>query len=60
MEGETNGRSNEWKVKRMEGQTSEGQRNGRSKEWKVKRQKVKHRGSRISILTTGIVLGVAN
>ena len=30
MEGQMNGRSNEWKVK------SEGQMNGRSNEWKVK------------------------
>ena len=32
MEGRTNGRSNEWKVERMEGRT-----NGRSNEWKVER-----------------------
>ena len=44
MEGQTNGRSNEWKVKRQKVKgmgwkvkRMEGQANGRSNEWKVKR-----------------------
>ena len=44
MEGQTNGRSNEWKVKRQKVKRMEGQTNGRSSEWTVKRPKVKHRG----------------